>query len=177
MILNCTNSDVSNILKLYDDARELQQARNMVIWPYFSEGFIMTEIMEQRQFKIVDNGVIVCNWAISFKDKEIWGSRDKGDSIYIHRICVNKDFRGKRYIDNIVTWAGEFGRIWDKKYIRLDTLGNNKKLIKHYTSAGFKFLGMIELTDTRALPQHYQDHPQCCLFEIELSQVQKMALL
>ena len=51
----------------------------------------------------------------------------------------------------------------------LDTLGNNTKLIEHYTSAGFQFLGIFELTDTSNLPGHYQVEPNCCLFEIALA--------
>lgn len=165
MISNCETVDLSKILHLYQTARELQQERNMVVWPHFPADFLLTEIQEKRQFKITVNGEIACNWAITFSDKEIWGHRDMGDAVYIHRICVHKDFRGNRYIDKIVAWAREFGRIKNKKYIRLDTLGNNTKLINHYTSAGFNFLGMFGLTDTQTLPKHYQDHPQCCLFE------------
>ena len=49
----------------------------------------------------------------------------------------------------------------------LDTLGNNVKLIEHYTNAGFQFLGIFDLKNTSALPPHYQNTP-ACLFEIKL---------
>jgi hypothetical protein len=55
-----------------------------------------------------------------------------------------------------------------KQFIRLDTLGNNAKLIEHYTSAGFQFLGMHKLADTSNLAGHYQREPNCCKFEIDL---------
>jgi GNAT superfamily N-acetyltransferase len=168
MITNCTPADLQKILTLYQHARKLQQERQMVIWPDFSTAFILNEILEERQFKITSTDEMVCNWAITFNDKEIWESRDKNDSIFIHRICVNENFRGHRYIDKIVDWAREYAKSRDKKYIRLDTLGDNKKLIAHYTSAGFDFLGMFKLTNTSSLPKHYQDHPNCCLFEIAL---------
>jgi hypothetical protein len=112
--------------------------------------------------------VMACNWAITFSDPEIWGAKDKNDSIYIHRICNNPTLRGNRYIDAIVEWSRQYAKQKGKRFVRLDTLGNNTKLIQHYTSAGFKFLGIFKLTDTTTLPRHYQDEPNCCLFEIDL---------
>ncbi|HEV8272366.1 MAG TPA: GNAT family N-acetyltransferase, partial [Chitinophagaceae bacterium] len=62
------------------------------------------EINEKRQWKLVIENTIACNWAITFSDKEIWGEKDKNDAIYIHRIATNPNFRGNRYIDRIVSW-------------------------------------------------------------------------
>jgi hypothetical protein len=70
----------------------------------------------------------------------------------------------------IVQWAGEYAKQKEKQFVRLDTLGNNTKLIEHYTSAGFHFLGIFELPDTSNLPGHYQNEPSCCLFEIDLEE-------
>jgi ribosomal protein S18 acetylase RimI-like enzyme len=168
-INNCVKSDADNILILYQAARDLQTQRKMVVWPHFDKSFIEKEIQEQRQWKLVMGETIACNWTITFEDKEIWGERDKDDAIYIHRICTNPNLRGNRYIDSIVEWAKKYAKQLGKQYVRLDTLGNNTKLIKHYTSSGFNFLGMFELTDTKSLPSHYQNEPNCCLFEIDLS--------
>ena len=167
-IRNCLMSDANEILLLYEAARNLQTQRKMVIWPSFEKSFIEKEIQEERQWKIISDNVIACNWTITFEDKEIWGEKDKGDAIYIHRICTNPALRGNRYIDTIVEWSGKYAKQIGKKFVRLDTLGNNIKLIEHYTSAGFEFLGMLKLTDTANLPGHYQNEPNCCLFEIDL---------
>jgi GNAT superfamily N-acetyltransferase len=167
-INNCALDDSDEILSLYKSARDLQTQKEMVVWPLFEKSFIEKEIEELRQWKLVIDNTIACNWAITFSDKEIWGEKDRGDSIYIHRIATYPVFRGNRYIDKIVAWAKEYAIQKNKKFVRLDTLGNNTKLIEHYTSAGFQFLGMFELTDTSNLPDHYQNEPNCCLFEIDL---------
>jgi hypothetical protein len=165
---NCLMNDADEILSLYEAARDLQTQKKMVIWPFFEKSFIEKEIQEKRQWKIVHEKVIACNWAITFEDREIWGEKDKADAIYIHRICTNPTLRGKRYIDTIVEWSGKYATQTGKKFVRLDTLGNNTKLIEHYVSAGFEFLGMFKLRDTKGLPKHYQNEPNCCLFEIDL---------
>ena len=167
-IKNCLIGDVDEILLLYEAARNLQIQQKMVIWPSFEKAFIEKEIMEKRQWKLVTGDLIACNWAITFEDKEIWGQKDKNDSIYIHRICNNPTLRGNRYIDTIIDWAVKYAGQINKQFVRLDTLGNNTRLIQHYTSAGMKFLGMVTLTDTENLPGHYQKEPNCCLFEIDL---------
>ncbi|MBB1285278.1 GNAT family N-acetyltransferase [Flavisolibacter sp. BT320] len=167
-IETCTLHDVDAILELYEAARMLQQEKQMVVWPRFERAFLEKEIEEGRQWKLVQNDMIVCNWAIAFEDKEIWEERDQSNAIYIHRIATHPAYRGQRFIDALVDWAKAYAKWLDKRYVRLDTLGNNTKLIWHYTSAGFAFLGMVKLTETVNLPQHYQAEPNCCLFEIDL---------
>lgn len=167
-ISNCLLSDTSEIISLYAAARSLQKQHKMVVWPLFDKSLIENEILEKRQWKLVINDTIACNWAVTFSDPDIWEEKDRNDSIYIHRICNNPDFRGKRFIEKIVGWAKSYARQYGKRFIRLDTLGNNTRLIAHYTSAGFSFLGIHVLKNTRNLPAHYQSEPQCCLFEIDI---------
>src|SRR5215203_1551986 len=160
-IVNCLMSDADQVLSLYQSARELQTSKGMVVWPVFKKDFIENEIKEQRQWKLFIEDSIACNWAITFSDKEIWGEKHKDDAIYIHRIVTNPLFHGNRYVDTIVSCAKAYAKQKGKQYIRLDTLGNNTKLIEHYTSAGFQFLGIFELADTSNLPGHYQNEPDC----------------
>lgn len=167
-IKNCSLTDADTILQLYDAAMNLQTKKNMVVWPKFEKEFIEKEIQEERQWKLIIDDQIACNWAITFNDKEIWEERDDNNSIYIHRIATHPAFRGNRFIDAIVTWAKPYALSKGKQYVRLDTLGNNTKLIEHYTSAGFNFLGITKLLNIDNLPEHYHREPNCCRFEIIL---------
>lgn len=168
-IKNCSFKDAGTILNLYQAAMDLQIQKNMVVWPKFKSAFIEKEILEQRQWKLVIDEHIACNWAITFTDREIWGEMDNDNSIYIHRIATNPLFRGNRFIEAIVAWAKTYALSKGRKHIRLDTLGNNTKLIEHYTSAGFTFLGITKLTDVKSLPEHYHREPNCCRFEITIT--------
>ena len=165
-IKNCSLADADIILTLYDAAIHLQTQKNTVVWPRFERSLIEKEIQEKRQWKLVIDNEIACNWAVTFEDKEIWEARDNNDSIYIHRIATNPALRGNRFIDVIVAWAKDYALSKGKAYVRLDTLGNNTKLIGHYKSAGFNFLGIFKLANTQNLPAHYQREPNCCLFEM-----------
>lgn len=167
-ILTSDTHDLAVIFRLYDLATEYQKRifpDNT--WPEFKKSLIETEISEERQFKLVIEEQIACVWAIAFDDPYIWEERNRDPSLYIHRIATHPDFRGLGFVSKIVDWAKEYASFHGKNFIRMDTCGNNQKLIGYYTKSGFDFLGMVRLKHTDALPAHYQDM-DVCLFEIGL---------
>lgn len=167
-IKNCTSSDIEDIFTLYKIASNYQTAKKgVVVWPNFKRELVETEIKENRQWKMIIDNEIACLWAITFEDEQIWEEKNKDSAIYIHRIATNPNFRGNNYVATIVAWAKEYAPSKNKQFIRLDTLGNNVKLIEHYKNAGFDFLGMFNLKNTDTLPDHYHNTP-ACLFEINL---------
>jgi ribosomal protein S18 acetylase RimI-like enzyme len=168
VIKNVTITDIGEVFKFYKIASEYQTAKKkVVVWPDFERAMVETEIAENRQFKLLINNEIACIWAIAFSDKQIWEERNKDTAVYIHRIATDPKFRGNNFVADIVTWAKEYVKQKKIQFIRLDTLGNNIKLIAHYKNAGFDFLGLFNLKNTDRLPDHYQLAP-VCLFEINL---------
>ncbi|MGS2741837.1 GNAT family N-acetyltransferase [Sinomicrobium sp. M5D2P17] len=167
-ISNSTINDIDDIFRLYKIASDYQKAKKEVtVWPDFERGLIENEISENRQWKMTINGEIACIWAITFSDAQIWQKRNEDSAVYIHRIATNPDFRGNNFVTKIVDWAKEYTIAIGKQYVRMDTTGNNARLIEHYKNSGFDFLGMFELEDTKGLPEHYHKAP-VCLFEINL---------
>ena len=167
-IINSTWVDITEIFRLYAVASEYQKTKKtVVVWPNFDYSLVEIELAEKRQFKLLVKDEVACVWAITFTDEQIWEERNVDAAVYIHRIATNPKFRGQNFIKVIVEWAKEYAQSNGKQYVRLDTLGNNTRLIKHYTNAGFSFLGMFDLKNTDALPVHYQEAP-VCLFEIDL---------
>ena len=167
-IQNSTIADIDEIFRLYKIAAAYQRAKKtVVVWPDFERKLVETEIVENRQWKLIINGLVACVWATTFSDEQIWEERNIDKAVYIHRIATNSDFRGNDFVKIIVEWAKKHAKTHQKDYIRLDTLGENVKLIDHYTKAGFDFLGMFDLKNTDGLPAHYDNVP-ACLFELKL---------
>lgn len=166
-IQNSTLQDLDQIERLYTQARDLQTHLKMVVWPSFSKEMIVQEIEEKKQFKLMIDGQIACVWAIAFSDPQIWKEKNTDAAIYIHRIATNRDFRGKNFVQKIVNWSQEYIRNSPINHIRLDTVGDNKGLIQHYTNCGFQFLGLFKLHETQGLPEHYHN-ATVSLFEIAL---------
>lgn len=166
-ILNSSIEDIEAIFELYDAAISFQKTKFNKHWQGFERSLIETEIRENRQWKIIIDNKIACIFAITFEDALIWKEKSNEPAIYIHRIVTNPVFRGNNQVKIIIDWATEFCKSNDKQFIRMDTWGDNHKLIEYYQSCGFSFLGLTTLTKSNNLPKHYEG---ACLslFEIKI---------
>src|SRR5450432_952004 len=168
VIKNSTAEDIDEILRLYKIATAFQQTKGSVGWPVFERSLVEREIKELHQWKLTQQDAIACVWATTFTDPLIWEERNEDPSVYIHRIAVNPSFRGKNLVMQMMDWAKNYALANNKKKLRLDTVGENKGLIKHYTNCGFNFLGLSKLKNTNGLPTHYEN-ATVSLFELEVN--------
>lgn len=167
-IENSTEADIPEIFRLYSEASAHQiRVKATVVWPTIPRELVETEIAENRQWKLLIEGQIACVWAVTFEDEQIWEERNADAAVYIHRIATNPAFRGQNFVAMIVHWAKAYARSLGKDYVRLDTIGENTRLIEHYIQAGFDFLGMFNMKNTEGLPGHYESG-HVALFEIKL---------
>ncbi|TDQ27518.1 GNAT family N-acetyltransferase [Tenacibaculum caenipelagi] len=156
-IENSNLKDVDKIFELYKNATDFQKTKSVVPWPEFDSKLIKKEVIEKRQWKIIINNEVACVWATTESDPEIWQERNDDPAIYIHRISTNPNFRGRNLVEEIVKWSKDYAAKKNKKYVRMDTVGENIGLIKHYKKCGFEFLGLSKLEDTDKLPAHYHN--------------------
>ena len=166
-IINSTPWDIDTIFKFYDVAIAYQKTKFNKHWQGFERLLIETEIAENRQYKIVVDGVIACVFAVTFNDAAIWGERDKEPSIYLHRIVTDNAFRGNDFVRKIAAWALGYGSKTNKQFVRMDTWADNEKLIAYYQQCGFTFLGLTEEINAADLPKHY-DSIRLSLFEMAI---------
>lgn len=171
-IINSTKHDIETIFKFYDAAIAYQKTKFYKYWQGFDLCLVEQEIKENRQYKIIVDGVIVCIFAVTFNDAIIWGERDTAPSVYIHRIVTDPAFRGNHYVKNIIEWAVDYGSKHGKQFVRMDTWGDNQKLINYYTSCGFTFLGVTDTIQNKSLPKHY-DCVSLSLFEITIKEYEQ----
>jgi ribosomal protein S18 acetylase RimI-like enzyme len=167
LIQNSTPDDLATILSLYHSATEYQKTVFTKYWQPFDRQMIEQEIAEKRQWKMVIDQKIVCIFAITYNDPIIWKEKDSDPSIYLHRIVTHPDHRGNFFVKDIIAWALNFGRAHGKQFIRMDTFGDNQKLIDYYVACGFTFLGLTTLGAADDLPKHYKN-ASLSLFEIPI---------
>lgn len=167
-IQNSSISDIDVIFEYYHNATQLQKSLKKVQWPVFDRTMVETEIVENRQWKLIIDQQIACVWATTFDDPEIWGDKNNDPSVYIHRIATHQGFKGNNLVKKIVKWAIEHAKTNGKTYVRLDTIGGNEKLIQHYQSCGFDYLGLTKIEDAKNLPAHYYN-ATVSLFEIKVA--------
>lgn len=166
-IQNSVNKDIQEIFRLYNIATDFQKSKFILHWPEFELNLVQTEINENRQWKIIIDGKIACVWATTFNDPQIWEERNNDPAVYIHRIAVNPEFRGQNLVQQIAEWAKLYALSNEKRFVRMDTVGENTGLINYYTKCGFDFLGLLKLQNTEGLPAHY-NNATVSLFQIEV---------
>lgn len=165
--LNSGREDVEEIFGLYEAAIEFQKTVFDKSWLPFDRGMIAREIAEKRHWKILIDGKIACIFSIAFSDALIWKEKNSNPAIYIHRIVTNPEFRGQKFVRVITDWSPGYAKKLGKKFVRMDTWGDNQKLIDYYIACGFEFLGLVEPTKTAELPKHYEGI-SLSLFEIKI---------
>src|ERR1700757_1968100 len=127
-IQNSSISDLENIFELYRSAVNYQRINGYNLWPEFEYSLIENEIKEKRHWKIVSGNEIACVFSVVYSDPIVWEEKDKEPSVYLHRIATNPLYKGKGIMQLIKNWAGEHALQNNKKFIRMDTWGDNEKL-------------------------------------------------
>ena len=145
------------IYRLFEEAITFQKANNYIGWSSYDKVFIKADIEKKQLFKIVLEDEIVCIYSIYKSDVLIWREKEIGDSIYIHRIVLNRKFSGRKLFANIVNWAIEFAKRNKLKYIRMDTWAENKKIIAYYESYGFSLIEFYRTPATENLPVQHRN--------------------
>lgn len=166
-ILLSDATDIETIFDFYDEAIAYQKKVSPKQWKGFERLLVETEIEKGLQYKIVIDGRVACIFAIAFNDALFWGERDLQPSLYLHRIVTHPDFRGQAFVTVIVEWAKTFCKQHNRQFIRMDTWGDNQRLIDYYQKCGFQYLETINLENTEGLPAHYTTM-ELALFEIEV---------
>lgn len=64
-------------------------------------------------------------------------------------------------------WAIAHAKQEHKKFLRMDTWGNNESLRNYYISCGYRYIGQKDLEQTEGLPGHYGGS-HLSLFEISV---------
>jgi ribosomal protein S18 acetylase RimI-like enzyme len=165
-VQNSIPTDIDTIFGFYDMAIAHQKKVFNKHWQGFSREMVQTEIDENRQYKILVDGIVACVFAVTFNDQLIWGERDH-DAMYIHRIVTHPAFRGYSFVKEIIKWAKVFAAESGIKFIRMDTWADNKKLHGYYTGCGFDYVGEVTMEKNNGLPKHYEGI-SLSLFEIVL---------
>ncbi|HEY0176118.1 MAG TPA: GNAT family N-acetyltransferase [Pedobacter sp.] len=163
-----TAEDIDAIFSLYDDAITFQKKVFKKHWKGFDRKLIENEVAEGRQWKIIKEGEIACIFAVEFSDPLIWKEKDKDPSIYLHRIVSHSRFRGSNFILDIIEWAKVACKADSRQFIRMDTWGDNPKLISYYVNSGFSHVGFSTPEVSPSLPKHYEGI-DLALFELAVS--------
>jgi hypothetical protein len=151
-IENCSPEDVDFILYLNKKAIGYQRSKGYNLWPVFERSYIEKEVREKTSWKITDGNKIACTFSVLYSDPVIWQERNSDPAVYLHRIATNPEYKGKQLITIVRDWAIEHAKQLNKKFVRMDTWGNNIRMREYYVQHGFQYLGQSFLKEEE---EHY----------------------
>lgn len=126
-------------------------------WHAFPQALIASEIAAGNHFKVVRDNEIVGYFSLAWTDGAIWDERERGDAIYLHRMCANPQKKNVRLAELALDWALGLARENDRKFVRIDTWRESEKLIAYYQKIGYRFVGEKSIGDDARLQPHYRN--------------------
>ena len=163
-----TGSDLDFVCRLFEEAIRFQKENNFIVWSNFDIDVLKNDIENKQQYKIVIENQTAIIFTVFDADPLIWRERDKADAVYLHRIVVNPAFRGMKLLRLVLEYAEREAKERNRKFVRLDTWGNNPKMIAYYESFGFRFIEFYRTADTPELPvQHRNLYVALLQYEIK----------
>ncbi|HEX3627671.1 MAG TPA: GNAT family N-acetyltransferase [Verrucomicrobiae bacterium] len=153
----------------WDAALSFQNAAGMPLWSPYPADKIKGEIQAGLHYSaFLTDDVLAGYFSLALSDEVIWQEKEQGDAIYIHRMCVNPQCKGKNLAASILTWAYGFAAGVGRKFIRMDTWGDNPRLLNYYIACGFRRIGNRHIGFEPNLAPHYKN-ANLALFENEIA--------
>ena len=158
VIRRAKRSDLAAIQAIYADARELQRQQSIESWPDFPPDEVVRQIDRGYLYCVVDGRAIAGVFTIAYDDRAIWGERERGDHVYLHRIAKARDSRVSGFLDRILRWASDHCRTLGRVGLRMDTWASNAALISLYESRGFQQVDRVHIGYDERLPPQYHEN-------------------
>ena len=152
-----TLDDLPAIRAAYADARSIQRGQAAILWPEFDDASIVAEIEGGRLLRVMDSDALVGVFSVAYEDQAIWGEREHGQHVYLHRIARAAMYPGRGLMDAVLTWARAHCRALGRAGLRMDTWASNAPLIAFYERQGFRVVGHRRIGIEPRLPAHYHD--------------------
>ena len=153
-VRNTEMSDLPEIFALFERSINYQEEKGYPVWKNYDKNAIIKDIENKNQYKVVVDSKTGIVFSVCYTDNVIWRDLDKGESIYLHRIVVNPEFKGQKLFGKILDWAIAHSNQKGLRSIRMDTWAANPAIINYYKSFGFTFIEDYTTPDTEALPVH-----------------------
>jgi mannose-6-phosphate isomerase-like protein (cupin superfamily) len=157
LIVKAEENDLNTICQLFEEAILFQQMNNYIGWNNYDRAYLQADIENELLLKIISDEGIICIFSICYRDELIWRDMEKGNALYLHRIVLNRRFKGTKVFKQVLEWASDHAAEKQLDYIRMDTWASNEKIINYYKSYGFVFIENYTTPNTQNLPVQHRN--------------------
>src|SRR5690606_39585257 len=153
-VRNTEMEDLPFIYDLFEQSIIYQEKKGYPVWRNYDRDALVKDIENKNQYKIIVDSAIALVFSVAYNDRIIWRALDKGDSMYLHRIVINPQFKGQKRFGHVVAWAIRHCQEKGLHSIRMDTWAANPTIINYYKGFGFEVVENYTTPNTPKLPVH-----------------------
>lgn len=153
-IVHTEAGDLNQIFEFFEDSVRYQEQKGYPVWRNYDKQAIVKDVAEKNQYKVMVQSQMGIVFSVGYTDPIIWRERDQGRSVYLHRIVVNPEMKGKQLFGAILNWAIEHARQKGLQSVRMDTWASNPTIISYYQRFGFAVVENFTTPDSEELPVH-----------------------
>ncbi|WP_195573858.1 GNAT family N-acetyltransferase [Paenibacillus sp. 1001270B_150601_E10] len=163
-VQQATSEDTQDILNLLLETAKWLQAQGSSQWSALLEGHDVhgtgDAIARGDVFLFKDGdkiaGMVILLTEPSAWDMNLWGETGHEESIYVHRLAINREYAGQGLGANILAWVHQGIEIEGKSNVRLDCIESNDALYRFYNSFGMIYRGSVKGFHLFEQPQTHQ---------------------
>ena len=149
----CYNK-VDEAISIMKEVAEWGRNQGFRVWldEWLTPEELITEEAKPENFYIgkVD-GKTACAFILQNSDTAYWGDRPLNEAVYLHKLCVKREFAHREMTKAVVETIKSKCRNNGVKYIRLDTGLDEKVVRKIYLRAGFKIVDIIDYNNGKSM--------------------------
>ena len=153
-IINTEKNDLPLIFEFFEYSINYQEKHGYPVWRHYDKNVVVKDVENKNQYKIMVDSTMAMVFSVRYTDKLIWRELDRGDAIYLHRIVVNPEFKGRKLFGLILEWAIDHVKQKGLSFIRMDTWAANPTIINYYKTFGFQIIETFTTPDSPELPVH-----------------------
>jgi GNAT superfamily N-acetyltransferase len=133
--------DLHAISEILIEAASWLDKRGIPLWnvPDLSEKSIRDDVMSGFYILAEARGKPVGTLKYTMTDPLCWPDVHDGESAFVHRVAVRRDYAGGMVSTALLKWAVDRTRTLGRHYLRLDCEISRNKLRKIYERFGFQY--------------------------------------
>ena len=149
----CYNK-VHEVIAVMKEVAEWARNKGFKVWrdEWLTPEELITEEAKPQNFCIGKvNDKTSCAFILQNSDVTYWRNRPSNEAVYLHKLCVRREFAHRGMTKSIVEAIRTECRKNGVKYIRLDTGLDEKVVRKIYLRTGFKIVDIIDYSNGKSL--------------------------
>jgi ribosomal protein S18 acetylase RimI-like enzyme len=158
--------DLPDVRAAYAHARAIQRWEGAIVWPEFTDESIIADVERGSLYRVMDRDQLVGVFSVAYEDAAIWGTLERGEHLYLHRIARAETYPGRGLVAAVLAWAREQRHALGRTGLRLDTWASNTTLVGYYERQGFRVVTRRQMGFDPRLPPHYHGNEYALLEEV-----------